>query len=86
LVPSTQARVQLEKLITIRLRTLDRKINVLFRFQVSREAFGTHSVQESEINRFTERSLRVGHLFRRYAEDGGCRQSVNVCPLLIRLD
>jgi hypothetical protein len=42
-VPLAQAGVQLEKLVTIRLRLLDREINVLFRFQVSREAFGTHS-------------------------------------------
>ena len=86
MVPLAQAGVQLEKLVTIRLRLLDREIKVLFHFQVSREAFGTHSVQESEINRFTERSLRVGHLFRRYTEEGGCREPVNVCPLLIRLD
>jgi hypothetical protein len=45
----TQAGIQLEKLVTIRLRLLDREINVLFRFQVPGEAFGTHSVQESEI-------------------------------------
>jgi hypothetical protein len=52
-MPSTQAGIQLEKLVTVRLGLLDREIKVLFHFQVSREAFGTHSVQESEINRFT---------------------------------
>jgi hypothetical protein len=35
--------IQLEKLVTIRLRLLDREVKVLFHFQVSREAFGTHS-------------------------------------------
>jgi trans-aconitate 2-methyltransferase len=43
LMPLAQAGVQLEKLVTIRLRLLDREIKVLFHIQVSREAFGTHS-------------------------------------------
>src|SRR5262245_14361201 len=43
LMPSYSSRDTTRKLLTIRLRLLDREIKVLFHFQVSREAFGTHS-------------------------------------------
>jgi hypothetical protein len=48
-MPPTQAGIQLEKLVTVRLGLLDREIKVLFHFQVSREAFGTHSAGKEKL-------------------------------------